>query len=811
LALPDIDMPILNLYTSMLRNYFKIAWRNLARHKTYSLLILSGLATGMTCAVALWLYVQDELSYDRYHQQADRIYRVNLNIKWLDNEFKLGMASAPFGPTLAREYPEIENVLRVKKGTHLFRAGDKSLNVKELICADSTLFSFFDHQFTEGNPQSALTGKNGVVLTEKLAMNLFGTTSGVTGRIVTVKDNIPFTVTAVIKEVPTNHHLRFDAILPYTNEAVSRVTLDKWDGFNTLTYLLLNNENAATKLGSKMPAFYKKYIAQQIGDTDGAKVKFAISLQPLTAMHLHSSHLMGEENGSTMTYVYTFSIIGLFILLIAVVNYVNLATARSAGRAKEIGVRKVVGSQWSQLIAQFLSESLLIAFLALLVSMVLLRLLLPFFNEVAGKTLSINFFDVKTIALLCGFTLLTGLISGLYPALMLSRFRPAQVLKGTMGRNSSGAIFRQSLVVFQFFISMVMIAGTVTVYRQLNFMHNTDLGFNQQQVISVPLKSPALQQNAKVLKERLLQSPLVSKATLTNGSIGDELNNKTTFSFYKSGIEQSVSSEYFDVDTDFTEVMQIHIADGRNFSPELDHDSSSAILINQAMLKRLGWKNYKEGLIEVDTEKLPINGVISDFHLRSLHNQIEPLVLVLKKEKADNLLVRVSGKNVRQTVEYIQSAFKEINVNQPFEYEFLDQTFAKQYKADEQKGQLFLSFSVIAIIIACLGLFGLATFVAEQRTKEIGVRKVLGASVTSIVSLLSKDFLKLVVVAIVIAIPAGWYLMHIWLQDFAYKIKPEWWIFALAGSLSILIAILTISFQSIKAALMNPVRSLRAE
>lgn len=795
----------------MLQNYFKIAWRNLLRNKTYSLLILSGLATGMTCALALWLYVHDELSFDRYHRYTDRIYRLNLHIKWSENEYKLSMASAPFGPVLRDEYPEIEKTLRVKKGAQLFRVGEKSLNVKELICADSTLFTFFDYEFVEGSAQNALKGKNSVVLTEKLAMNLFGRTTGIIGNFVTVKDSIPFSVTGVIREAPTNHHLKFEAILPYTNEAVSRVQLDKWDGFNTFTYLLLNDAKAAAKLEDKLPAFYKKYIAERIGDTDGTKVKFAISLQPLGDIHLHSSHLMGEENGSTMAYVYTFSIIGLFILLIAIVNYINLATARSAGRAKEIGIRKSVGSQWSQLIGQFLSESLLMAFLALLTSILLLNLLLPFFNDISGKSLTIKFLDLKTWTFCLGFTLLTGLASGVYPAFILSRFRPEQVLKGTPGRNSSGVIFRQSLVVLQFFISMVMIAGTITVYRQLNFMRTTQLGFNQRLVIRMPLQSPLLQENANVLKERILQNPLVENAALTNGSIGDQLNNKTTFSFYKNGSEESVSAEYFNVDADFTDVLQIPIVDGRSFSDRLDHDSSNAVLINQAMLERLGWKSYRDGLIELNTRKVPVTGVISDFHLRSLHNQIEPLVLVLKKEKTDNLLVKVSGADLPKTIAALRKTFNDVNGNQPFEYHFLDQAFAKQYRTDEQKGQLFLAFSTIAIIIACLGLFGLATFMAEQRKKEIGVRKVLGASITSIVSMLSGNFLKLVLVAMVIAFPVGLYLMEKWLGNFAYKITPDWWIFPLAAGLSILIAIITVSFQSVRAALTNPVKSLRSE
>jgi putative ABC transport system permease protein len=794
----------------MLKNYFRIAWRNLIRNKTYSLLILCGLATGMTCAAVLWLYVYDELSFDRYHRRADRIYRLNLQIKWSGNEYKLGIASAPFGPALQDEYPGIEQTLRVKKGAQLFRVGQNSLNVKELICADSTLFNFFDYQFLEGNPAHALKNQNDLVLTEKLAKTLFGRSTGVIGRIVAVKDNIPFVVSGVIKEAPTNHHLKFDAVLPYYHEAVSRVKLDKWDGFNSLTYLLLSKDQSAQQLEKKFPAFYKKYIAEHIGDTGEGKVRFEIGLQALTDIHLHSSHLMGEENGSTMSYVLTFSIIGLFILLIAIVNYVNLATARAAVRAKEIGIRKAVGSKWAQLVGQFLTESVMMAFLALSASILLLTMLLPFFNEIADKSLAIDFSDIKTIACFAVFAILTGLVSGLYPAFILSRANPVQVLKGVTAANASGAVFRKGLVVFQFFISMVMIAGTITVYRQLNFMRNTELGFNQQHIVKMQLRSPMLQQNAVAMKERLLKSSLIDQVTLTNGSIGEELNNKTSFSFYKNGTEATVSAENFGVDTDFTNALQIRIKQGRGFSAALDHDSSNAVLINEAMLKRLGWKSYREGLIEVDTRKIPVTGVISDFHLRSLHHQIEPLVLILKQARPEYLLVRVSGKNLSSALDYIKATFQQLNPHQPFEFDFLDQAFARQYRADEQKSRLFLAFSAVAIIIACLGLFGLATFTTEQRRKEIGVRKVLGASAASIVTLLSGDFLKLVAIAILIAIPVGLYLIEGWLQNFPYKVPLDWSVFVLAGSISLGISLITISFQSIRAAIANPVKSLHA-
>jgi putative ABC transport system permease protein len=794
----------------MLKNYFKIAWRGLVRSKIYSLLILLGLSVGMTCAIVLGVYIHDELSFDRYHAATERIFRVNLHIKWETNEYNMALSSAPFGPTLKREYPEVQNMVRVKKSTQILKAGEKSVNVKDMIYADASLFSIFDYQFIEGNAAAAMPGINNIVVTEKLAQVLFGKTNGLTGKTILVKDAIPFTISGIIKDLPTNHHLKFEAVLPYENKEVSGVRPDHWDSFGTTTYVLLDNPNGE-KLAGKMPAFYKKYIAKTIGDENDGKINFVISFQSLADIHLGSSHLMGEENGSNKTFIYTVLIIGLFILLIAIVNYINLAIARSTGRLKEIGVRKAVGSQSSQLIGQFLSESLMMVFLALGVSLVLFYSLLPFFNIIADKNLTLDILNIKTLLLFLACGLATGLLAGLYPAFVLSRFKPAAVLKGNLTIGGQGSLLRQSLIVLQFCISMVMISGTIIVYRQLHYMRNTDLGFNQQQVISIPLASPATQQSAGVFKNKLLQNADIKKVSLTTGSIGDLYNNKTTFSFYAKGAEQSISAEYFNVDQDFLDVLQIPVKDGTNFSAISGNDSADAVFVNQAMLKRLGWKSRTNGLIEIDTKKIEITGVINDFHLRSLHNQIEPLVLVLKKQGADKALIRIAGNNIPAALAHIKTAFDQTNPGQPFEYDFLDQAFARQYQADERKGTLFMVFSGVAIAISCVGLFGLSAFTAARRTKEIGVRKVLGASIANVATLLSANFIKPVLIGIVIATPVGWYAMSKWLNAFAYKMTIEWWIFGTSGLLCMIIALATVSFQSIKVALLNPVKSLRNE
>ena len=806
-------MPMPSAPTHMLTNYVKIAWRNLIRNKTYSALTLLGLASGITCAILLGLYVYDELTFDQYHTNAATIYRLNLDIKWGDNELKMGVGSAPMAPALRQEFPEISKVLRIKTDHEvLFRTGEKALYAKDVIYADSTLFSFFDYSFLDGNPQTALLQPNTIILTQKLALALFGQTNGLLGKVIKVKDEQPLTVAGIIRNVPGNHHLTFEAVVPYINKQLNNIDPDKWDTFNSATYVLLHPNSDVRRLDRKMPAFYKKYIAQAIGDDDGKGVTFDITFQPLTAMHLYSNHLLGEENGSNIAYVYTLSAIGLFILAIAIVNYVNLATARSIKRAREIGVRKAVGSLRTQLIGQFLTESILLSLLALFVSLLLVQTLLPLFNYVADKTLTLDLWNVQTMSVLIGFSLLIGLVSGLYPAFLLSRFNPVAVLKGTFTAGGKSVLLRQSLVVFQFTMSIIMIVGTFVVYQQLQYMRHAQLGFNQEQVLILPLKAPAIQRTGKVLKDKLLQNSIIKGASLTSGSVGSTMNvNKTTFSFYAGGKEQPVSTEYFSVDQDFLDVLQINLKEGRNFSPDLASDSTGAVLVNEAMLKRLGWKNRTAGLVEFDQKRIPITGVIRNFHLRSLRNKIEPLILILHEDRGDKLLVRVTPQNIPAALTYVRQVYKEVNPTQPFEYTFLDQTFAEQYRSDERKGHLFLGFSGMAIFIACLGLFGLATFTAEQRIKEIGVRKVLGASVVSLVTLLSRDFLKPVLVAILIASPLAWYAMQQWLQSFAYKITVEWWVFALAGLLAVGIALLTVSFQSIKAALINPVKSLRSE
>ncbi|GAB3896941.1 ABC transporter permease [Larkinella knui] len=795
----------------MLQNYLKITIRTFWKNKLFSGLNVVGLGIGMAAVWLMGLYVVDELSYDRFHTKADRIVRVVHYAQWPGGNLKLAPTSAPYGPALKNEYPEVEKTVRFNtEGGGLITFNDKKIEVGNIFFTDPAVFEVFTFPLLYGDPASALSKPQSIVLTKSVAESLFGDAQKAVGKVVNFSNNFPNTVTGVMDDVPANSHLQFKALRSLPTNYTSG-----WQNSELYTYLLLTEGSNSKTLEAKLPGFYQKYLKKELGDG----VTYRMELQPLTSIHLHSQlDYEISPNGSART-VSIFAVVAALILLIACINYVNLYTARALKRTREVGVRKAIGSFRQQLIGQFLTESMLMTFLAGLVSTVVVVVALPFFNQLADKALSIP--DLSTtVVVVTLLSLVLGAVSGLYPALMLSGFRPIAALRGQSGGQSGSSFLKQSLVVFQFVATIALIACSGLVYRQMEFVMHKDLGFNKEQVLTFHIDSQETRQRIEALKEALLRSPLIESASAASNPIGNNNIGGNGMFFEQNGAISASTQvvQKFSVDPDYLKTLEIKLLSGRNFSESFKSDLAGAVLVNETLVKQLGWKEPigKRVKYYIDQEKhtaeARVVGVVRDFHTYSLQHKIEPLVLQMPAPlDKDNVYVRIQPTKVTEALAHIRSVYQTFDPANTLDFHFLDENFSQQYKAEQKQGQILLTFTVLAVLIACLGLFGLTAFAAEQRTKEIGVRKVLGASVASIVMLLSKDFMKLVFIAIVIASPIAWYAMSQWLQNFEYKLDPAWWVFALAGMLAIAIAFLTVCFQSVKAALTNPVESLRSE
>ncbi|GAB3936492.1 ABC transporter permease [Larkinella terrae] len=794
----------------MLQNYIKVTLRTFWKNKLFSGLNIVGLGIGLASVWLMALYVFDELSFDRFHAKADRIVRVVQYIQWSGGNIKLAPTSAPFAPALKNDYPEVEKTVRFNpEGGGQITYNDKKIDVNDIFFTDPSVFEVFTYPFLYGDPASALTKPQCIVLTKSVAQSLFGDPQKAVGKVVLFSNNFPNTVTGVIEDVPTNSHLHFHALRSLPTNYTGG-----WQNSELFTYLLLTEGSDFKTLEAKMPGFFQKYLKKELGDVD-----YRIELQPLTSIHLNS-HLDYEigANGSART-VSIFSVVAALILVIACINYVNLYTARSLKRTREVGVRKAIGSFRQQLIGQFLAESMLMTFVAGLVSTGLISIALPYFNQLADKQLSIDSLP-NTFLIISALSLAVGALSGLYPALLLSGYRPVSALRGQLGDQSGSLFFKKSLVVFQFVATIALIACSGIVYRQLNYVMHKDLGFNKEQVLTFHISSQETRLRVEALKEALMRNPLIENASAASNPIGNNNIGGNGMFFEQNGaISASTQAvQKFTVDPDFLKTMEIKLVSGRNFSESFKSDLTDAVLVNETLVKKLGWTNPvgKRVKYYIDNDKntaeARVVGVVKDFHTYSLQHKIEPLVLQMPAPAdKDNLYVRIQPAKVTEALAFIRSTYRTFDPANTLDFHFLDENFSKQYKAEQKQGEILLTFTILAVIIACLGLFGLTAFAAEQRTKEIGVRKVLGASVSSIVLLLSKDFLKLVVISILIASPLAWYAMSQWLQSFEYKQAPAWWVFALAGFLSLVVALLTVCFQSIKAALTDPVKSLRSE
>jgi len=796
----------------MLKNYFIIAIRNIRRNKTFSGITILGLAIGLAAFWMIALYIADETTYDSYHEKADRIYRIAQHMNWDGSSLNLAPTAPPMAPSLKSDYPEIQETVRIDaEGGGVINYGNNKLDVNDIILCDSSFFKIFTYHFLYGDINTALAKSKSIVLTKTLAEKIFGNAAFAVNKTILIDNNATL-VTGVIEDVPSNSHLKFSGVSSF-----SAGLGEDWDRSYLYTYILLQKGTDVKKLEHKLPAFFDRHIKASVGG-----MNYRMELQSLRSIHLHS-HLDYEiSSNGNIVYIYVFSLVATLILLMAFINYANLTIARASVRVKEIGIRKVNGSKVGQLIWMFLTESVLLTFIAGSIAVFIMYLSMPLFQQLTGKLLFLwQFGIVQTLLILVCFSLLAGVVSGIYPALLLARFKPIPALKGKMGNQAGNVLFRKSLLVFQFVITVGMIAGSITIYLQLHYLLSKDLGFNKDQVVTFHLKGEEIRNKISALKEELLRNPLIESVAAASNPIGNNNIGGRDYKVEANGVMDTRAriAKQFMVDEDFISTLQIKIIKGRNFLQEMQTDKDQALLVNETLVKDAGWQQPIGKKIELGTDTAgkplvrTVAGVVKDFHIYSLQHKVEPLILQLPyyQNDKDNIYVRLSKNNIPAALKLIEHTYEKLDPGNKIELSFLNQNFANQYKTEQRQGQLLSLFTILSVVISCLGLFGLITFTAQQRVREIGIRKVLGAGTANIVALLSKDFIKLVLIAFIIAIPLSWYAMNKWLADFAYRISMDGKIFVAAGIFVLIITLLTVSYQSIKAAIANPVKSLRSE
>ena len=789
----------------MIRNLIRTAVRHILKHPGYSFLNVLGLTLGITSALFLLVYVTDEVSYDRYHEKADRIYRVSSKITETDDQFTWIVAQIPFGPQVAQDYPEVEAYVRfINMPRALYKYEDKEYVEEDFFYADSALFDIFTYKVIRGDARRALLEPNRIVLTETVAARYFGDGDPV-GRTLTA-GNSTYEVTGVIEDVPSNSHFRFGALASRTNLPEQ---IGSWGNFGVFTYLLFPEGLDVKAFEKKMQGMYAAYMEPIFGPVN---VKVEYLLEPVKEIHLYSTKEGEPEPTGSITYVYIFAIVALFLVLIAAMNYMNLATARSSGRAREVGLRKVVGSRRGPLVMQFLSESVIFTVISLIISVILLMALLPKLNLLAGKSFEMDvIFSPAVLLGMLGVVLLVGFIGGSYPAFFLSRFSPVTVLKGEITQGTAGSMFRKVLVVLQFTVSVIMIICTLVVFRQLNYLKTMDQGFNQENVLSLDLNGP-MARKYPVLKQALLENPNVVSVTSTSSRVGEGsgkllFNVETDQGMSQRGINFTIT------DHDFVETLGIEMVEGRDFREDMPSDTLTAVVVNETFVKRMGWSEPIGKRIEAgddNTLRARVVGVMKDYHQTGMYNEIESLLLAYRT--INNIVyVRISEENAEQALSHIESSWKEVFPDQPYDYTFLSERFNRQFEADEKRGLIFTLFTILAILIACLGLFGLASYTVEQRTREIGIRKVFGASESTILVLVTRDFIILSLISIAIAFPVAWYFMSKWLENYVYKSGMGPVVFILAGLLTVVITFTTISYKAYQAAVTNPADSIKTE
>ncbi len=811
----------------MLRNYIKIAWRNVMKNKAFSFINIAGLSVGMACCMLILLYIQNETTYDKHHERAEDIYRLGTTFVTTEQTRNMPTTPAPMAFALKADFPEVEQVTRVfvpfSEDKAIFKLLQNNKTIQSFYetkgyFADSTFFDVFSYHFLEGNPHTALNEPNSVVISDEIARKMFGAAPALNRlvRISSSNGNIDFKITGVFKPENLSHIEGRYFMSLSSGDMGEYIRTVKNFAFNNMfyTYLRLVPDATPQALEKKLPAFVDKYAGNDLKTAGFQKKQF---LEAVPDLHLYS-----EDNGNmgskgSIQYVYLLTSIAIFTLLIACINFMNLATARSGKRAAEVGIRKVVGAEKSMLIGQFLGESLLLSLLALCIAVAMIYAFLPVFNALAHT--SIQLFTPDHLVSLVWFVLLaafTGIVAGSYPAFYLSSFQPVRVLKGKFINSLAAINLRRVLVVFQFAISIVLILASLVVWQQMHYLNSQSLGFNQQQQIIIPLRTEAAKKNYQAFKAEIQRNTQITSAAGASSYPGIFLARDQNFYTDGKTNAESLNLKMNDVDYDFIETLGFELKSGRAFSRDFPSDTSR-IIINEKAASGFGFSPEQAIGKRLHFEwngtvyDLEVAGVVKDFHFEGLQKNIGRFGFLLDQGVHNYMVVKANTASMEATTAFLDSKWKALNPEEPFEYSFLDQEFEHNYDTEQRMGLIVGYFTCIAILISCLGLYGLAAFTAEQKTKEIGIRKVMGASIPNLVRLLSGDFLKLVLISFVIAAPLAWYAMHTWLQNFAYRISLQWWVFAVAGFAALLIAFLTVSYQAIKAALANPVKSLRSE
>lgn len=794
----------------MLTNYFKIAIRNLTRNKVFSVINIAGLSLGLTCCMLIVLYTKDEISFDRFQENKDQLYRIKVTMSDERETRTIGSTNAIHGPSFKEEIPEIKEVVRTQGSSFVTKKGNDLLN-EEILFADDNFFQVFSLPLLSGDPKTVLSDVHSIVISEDVARKYFSTTDAV-GKTLDLKigDKFEtFKVSGVAKKCPQNSSIQFESVLPFKFQESRGWTDKEWLGFYMNTFVLLNDKADYRAVVPKLNQVFKTKSAEEISKIKDFSQKISFGLQPFLTIHLDSESgdlRNGLDRASSPIYSYILSGIAIFILLIACINFVNLTVARSLKRAKEIGIRKVVGSQRKQLMFQFLGESFLLSFVAFSFAILLTQLVLPTFNDLANKQLSLSYLlDTKLISGYLALFLITGLTAGIYPALVLSGFSPAQTLYNRTKLVQKNYLTK-GLVVFQFALSICLVIGTIVIYSQFKYLTNKDLGYNDKNLMRFSLGrgGPGAEVLERV-KQELENTAGVETVAAFNG------NYNGTGAKTEHG---KIDFGYIGVDDNFLPALQIPVVKGRNFARSFGSDPVESVIVNEAFVKEAGWKDPigKEVDFEWKNQKYKVIGVVKDYHFASLKEKIKPLLLTQDPNyRLGTVYLKLDAKNIPETIKTVEQVFRRHVPFMPFEYKFEDVTNLKRYEKEAKWKQMITLAAILSIFVSCIGLFGLATFNAESRVKEIGIRKVLGASVASITALLSTDFVKLVGVAILFSLPISYYAINIWLQDFPYRIEISWWYFAISAILAISIAILTVGFQSIRTAMVDPVKSLRSE